>query len=460
MELHDIITITEVLSGAVLLLFSVFLGLKTKKDVPKDLKGKWLVVISFVIVFIVCYLSFVFIVLRYRYFPLELFAGSVFLGGACFVYIVIKIAGATIRQLIVKDGQLKLDSEQLHKSLASLKEINKELEGEIAQRILFAEALRKSEEKYSSLVESTEDSIYQLDREYRYVFVNKKHLSRLGIYESECIGKKYGDFHTTEVTDRFTKIVDEVFRTGKSVQLEHKSQRDDNHFLLTLSPVIEAGGEITTLTVVSKKITELKKMEEELRTLTLTDSLTGLYNRRGFMTFAEQHLKVANRMRSKIYMLYADLDDLKRINDAFGHQEGDEALKGTARLLEETFRESDIISRIGGDEFVVMPIKDAEENIAPITERLKSNLERYNIRKDRKYVLSVSVGITYYDPDSPITVEELLSQCDKLMYKSKTGKKNSSQSAAEAKVPKRKVDHKDREEKSSGVDQNRLPFPE
>jgi diguanylate cyclase (GGDEF)-like protein/PAS domain S-box-containing protein len=425
MKLHDIITVIQVLSGAVLLMISVFLGLKTKKDVPKDLKWKWLAVISFMIFFIVCYILFVFILLRNGSFLLELFTGNVFLGGACFVYIVIRITRATIRQLVVKDRELKIDAEQLHESLDSLKEINKELEQEIAQRILSGEALRKSEEKYSSLVESTEDSIYLLDREYRYLFINKKHLSRLGIPGDGYIGKKYSDFHIQEVTNRFTEIVDEVFRTGKSVQLEHKSLRDNNYFLLTLSPVIESSGKITALTVVSKKITELKKMEEELRTLTLTDSLTGLYNRRGFLTFAEQHLKIANRMRSKIYMLYADLDNLKRINDTLGHQAGDEALKETAGLLGETFRESDIISRIGGDEFVVMPIKDAEENIAPITARLKNNIGRYNAKKDRKYVLSVSVGITYYDPDQPITVEELLSQCDKLMYEEKSGKKNS-----------------------------------
>jgi diguanylate cyclase (GGDEF)-like protein/PAS domain S-box-containing protein len=460
MKLHDIITIIQVLSGAVLLLFSVFLGLKTKKDIPKDLKGKWLAVISFMIFFIVCYILFVFVHVRYGSFLLELVSGSVFLGGACFVYIVIRITRATIRQLIVKDEQLKLDSEQLHKSLDSLKKINKELEGEIARRILSAEALRKSEEKYSSLVESTEDSIYLLDREYRYLFINKKHLSRLGISGSAYTGKEYGDFHMPEVTDRFTKIVDEVFRTGKSVQLEHESQRDNNYFLLTLSPVIESGEKITAVTVVSKKITELKKMEEELRTLTLTDSLTGLYNRRGFLTFAEQHLKIANRMKSKIYMLYADLDDLKRINDAFGHQEGDEALKETARLLEETFRESDILSRIGGDEFVVMPIKFGDENVAAITSRLENNLTRYNEKNHRTYALSISVGITYYDPDQPITVEELLSRCDKLMYKEKTGKKNSQQSTPETKIPKKAVNHRDHRKKTSESGDNRLPFPE
>jgi diguanylate cyclase (GGDEF)-like protein/PAS domain S-box-containing protein len=425
MKLHDIITIIQVLTGAVLLLVSIFHGLKTARDIPKDLKMKWLAVISFMTFFIVCYISFVLLLFQHRHVPLELFTGCVFLGGACFVYIVTRVTGTIIRQLVVKDRELQLDADQLYKSLDSLKEINKELEDEIAKRILSGEALRKSEEKYSSLVESTEDSIYLLDRGYRYLFINKKHLSRLGISGDGYTGKKYGDFHMPEVTNRFTKIVDEVFKKGKSVQLEHKSQRDDNYFLLTLSPVMGSGGEITAVTVVSKKITELKKMEEELRALTLTDSLTGLYNRRGFLTFAEQHLKIANRMKSRIYMLYADLDNLKRINDTFGHQEGDTALKETAKLLEETFRESDIISRIGGDEFVVMPIKDAEENVAAITARLGHNLKRYNAREDRKYSLSVSVGITFYDPDQPITVEELLHRCDKLMYKEKTGKKNS-----------------------------------
>ena len=236
-------------------------------------------------------------------------------------------------------------------------------------------------------------------------------------------GKKYGDFHTQEVTNRFTEIVDEVFRTGKSVQLEHKSTRDDNYFLLTLSPVMESGGEITAVTVVSKKITELKKMEEELRTLTLTDALTGLYNRRGFLTFAEQHLKIANRMKSKIYMLYADLDNLKRINDTLGHQEGDEALKETARLLEETFRESDIVSRIGGDEFVVMPIGNSERDTGSVSSRLQNNIDLHNGKKNSRYTLSLSIGITYYDPAHPVTPEDLLFQGDKLMYQHKIGKK-------------------------------------
>lgn len=124
-------------------------------------------------------------------------------------------------------------------------------------------------------------------------------------------------------------------------------------------------------------------------------------------------------------MLYADLDNLKYINDTFGHQEGDSALKETARILKETFRESDIVSRIGGDEFAVMPIGNTEESVTTLTTRLENNLADFNEKKNLNYMLSISIGITHYDPAHPVSVEELLSQGDKLMYEQKLRKNKS-----------------------------------
>src|SRR4030042_4829587 len=96
------------------------------------------------------------------------------------------------------------------------------------------------------------------------------------------------------------------------------------------------------------------KVQKRIRSMLVTDELTGLYNRRGFFTFAEQEIKLANRLRRELYLLYADLDNLKEINDSFGHMEGDSVLIETAKILRETFRQSDIIARIGGDEFVAI----------------------------------------------------------------------------------------------------------
>jgi diguanylate cyclase (GGDEF)-like protein/PAS domain S-box-containing protein len=422
MQTYELIPFFQILGGAVILLAATLVSLKAGRETGEGFRNNWRIIIFLTIFFLSGYVLYLTLYLLNRPFLLNLLTGLVFFGGAVFVYIMIHFTRTSILDILSKEKELKADTEQVIEGMWSLREINKELEQEIAQRILIEQELRESEGKYAALVESTDDSIYLLDREFRYLYINKNHLLRLGIREQDYQGKKYSDFHTDEESKLFERIIADVFRTGRSIQLEHNSRRDNNYFLLTLSPVITSGTEITAVTVVSKKITELKKMEQELRTLTLTDTLTGLYNRRGFLALAEQQLKMANRTNTVIYMLYADLDNLKTINDRYGHQEGDGVLRETARLFSETFRESDIISRIGGDEFVVMPIK-GEEDVAGIAARLKKKLDSYNAEENRKYSLSVSVGITFYDPANPVSVEELLSRCDKLMYSDKAGKK-------------------------------------
>ncbi len=285
-------------------------------------------------------------------------------------------------------------------------------------------AVQQSEAKYRSLVESTEDSIYLVDRNYRYLFINKKHLERLGISEDQYIGRSYGDFHSPEITRQFIETAGRVFRMGESIQHEHRSERDNEYFLLTLSPVKDADGDTTAVTVVSKKISDLKHMEENLRALSLTDELTGIYNRRGFLTLADQHLKAAKRAKNRVFMLYADLDDLKIINDTFGHGEGDRALIDVSNILKETYRESDIIARIGGDEFVVMPVGTSDSCTDIILSRLGKNLEAYNSTKNPGYRLSMSLGIAYFDPENPCSVDELLAQGDRMMYEEKKLRKN------------------------------------
>lgn len=286
-------------------------------------------------------------------------------------------------------------------------------------------ALKESEEKYRSLVESTGDSIYLIDRNYRYLFMNKKHLSRLGFTGENFRGKAFSDSHSPEETEEFIKNVDKAFETGESVQHEHFSRRDNRYFLRTLSPVKAADGRTIAVTIVSKDINELKQMEEKLRALSLTDELTGIYNRRGFFTLVEQLLKLARRQKKGVFMLYADLDDLKGINDTWGHHEGDLALIDAANLFKATFRESDIIARIGGDEFVVIPVGSTGDNIEMITARFQKNVEEHNSQSARNFNLSVSFGISYYDPESPSSIDKLLLQGEKLMYEQKMDKRRS-----------------------------------
>jgi diguanylate cyclase (GGDEF)-like protein/PAS domain S-box-containing protein len=282
-------------------------------------------------------------------------------------------------------------------------------------------ALRESEEKYRSLVQSTEDSIYLVDRNYKYLFMNEKHVARMGFSGDEYVGRLFGEFHSPENTKWFVEKAGEVFRTGKSIQHEHKGKSDGGCFLLTLSPVKKPDGTIAAVTVISKDISRIKAMEAKLRTLSLTDELTGLYNRRGFFTVGEQLLKQSRRQKTGIFVVYADVDDLKEINDKWGHREGDMALIHTAAVLRGTFRESDIIARIGGDEFVVLAMEIAKTGAEKLKNRLQSILNTHNA-KNRRYKLLLSTGIAYCAPECLYSIDELLIQGDQLMYGQKKSK--------------------------------------
>ncbi|MBM4242078.1 MAG: PAS domain S-box protein, partial [Euryarchaeota archaeon] len=136
---------------------------------------------------------------------------------------------------------------------------------DVTGRKLAEESLKKSEAKYRSLVESSEDSIYLVDKDCVYQFANKKYASRLGLPADQIIGKAYSEFQPEEEAEDFSEKVDEVSKTGKFLQYEYKSLKDSKYFLRTLSPVKNPQGKIIAITVVSKNITNLKKTEEALK---------------------------------------------------------------------------------------------------------------------------------------------------------------------------------------------------
>ena len=172
-----------------------------------------------------------------------------------------------------------------------------------------------------------------------------------------------------------------------------------------------------------QKVSELEVANERLRTLSLTDELTGLNNRRGFMILATGLLKFAQRADHPLCLLYIDMDRLKFLNDTFGHARGDAALVDFAHILTETFRDSDVIARLGGDEFVILTIDARESELDSIQTRLQDNVDAYNLRSTNGLSLAFSLGVIQVDLDSPITMEQILSQADAAMYKHKQTRK-------------------------------------
>jgi diguanylate cyclase (GGDEF)-like protein len=160
-------------------------------------------------------------------------------------------------------------------------------------------------------------------------------------------------------------------------------------------------------------------LDREVRSLAITDDLTGFFNRRGFLASVTQQLKLARRDKQSVLLFYFDVDDLKAINDSFGHREGDLALIRTADALEETFRDSDVLARLSGDEFAVLAWEACIPHTQVILSRMEKHLEKVNAEEFR-YKLSLSVGVARYDPQAPTSIGELMATADQEMYKHKS----------------------------------------
>lgn len=159
-----------------------------------------------------------------------------------------------------------------------------------------------------------------------------------------------------------------------------------------------------------------------LRSLSLLDDMTGLYNRRGFMALAEQQHKLARRNDKEMLIIYADMDGLKAINDGFGHLEGSQAITQSAEILRNTFRSSDIVSRLGGDEFAVLAVDATDADAQRLIARLYENIHKYNLKSNKPYALSLSTGISRLTKDNQSSIEELLIKADEAMYEQKRSK--------------------------------------
>lgn len=166
---------------------------------------------------------------------------------------------------------------------------------------------------------------------------------------------------------------------------------------------------------------QLNRMEVEIRDLSLRDALTGLYNRRGFYVLAEQALRMAHRSYQPFSVLYIDVDNLKQINDSLGHNTGSEFLSETAEILQATLRETDVVGRIGGDEFAVAG-QFSEEAIAAVAERLKESADARNARTVVS-PLSFSIGYVTSEERRYESLDELLARADEAMYREKRSKK-------------------------------------
>jgi diguanylate cyclase (GGDEF)-like protein/PAS domain S-box-containing protein len=310
-----------------------------------------------------------------------------------------------------------------------LAKANKDLEAEIKERRRSEEAFRRSEERYRSMLASIEDGYYEVDLAGNTTFCNDAQCRILGCSRNELIGLNNRQYMDKENAEKVYKTFNRVYLTGspeKGFDWELIRKDGSKVYVETSVSLIR---DLTLRKVgfrgILRDVTRQKQAEEALKAMSLLDDLTGLYNRRGFLTLAGRELKVAQRLKRRAYMLFADLDDLKAINDTFGHLAGDQALKTTALIIKGSFRESDILARIGGDEFVILATEGILESSPELlVGRLRENLKSHNETSRHPYQLSLSTGVVEFDPEQPVSIETLLSQADGLMYQEKQLKRN------------------------------------
>lgn len=305
-----------------------------------------------------------------------------------------------------------------------LHDISEESERFVLERLLSA--------RLRGLVDSLDAAVLVEDERRIVQHCNQQFCDLLQLPESptEFIGVSSRDLNRS-ISPLF--FIPEALEEGIEEAIESHQVRKDELVYLADMRILErcyspldvdgqAAGHLWTYRDVTTRESNkdlLQRQADELRALSLVDELTGLYNRRGFLTLATQQLKLCDRSRRSAMVVFVDLDGMKRINDELGHEFGDQALIETASVLRQCFRYSDVVARLGGDEFVVLAVEADPPTGELVTERLYEKLAEMNRKPDRAFQLQFSVGVAPYDAEKSEMVEEVLARADALMYESK-----------------------------------------
>jgi len=301
-------------------------------------------------------------------------------------------------------------------------QLTKELET-LRQQLAKTESQEQYEsaQYYLTLLHNVSDVIYSLSPDGIITSLNPAFEKVTGLSCDDWIGKSFAKIiHPDDLPFALEKFLS-ALRGESSPKFELRTISSSGNYLtgeFTTTPLMQDGKVVKILGIV-RDITEHKQMAEKLKSLSLYDDLTGLYNRRGFLPLAEKSLSLANRQKKDLLMIYLDLNDLKVINDTWGHLEGDQALMDTAEILKKTYRVVDIIARMSGDEFAVILVGAAKNDIGTVTGRLQNNIEAHNAANIRNYTLSICCGVSYYDTENPCSLDEFISRADHMMYEQK-----------------------------------------
>jgi diguanylate cyclase (GGDEF)-like protein/PAS domain S-box-containing protein len=281
-------------------------------------------------------------------------------------------------------------------------------------------ARRKAEAQANTLFESSLDALVLTNSDGTLARVNSAWTRLLGWSEAETVGQDLRRFlHPEDAPSLLTELAGHAGLCRSRLEM-----RAGGYRWLEWNAVRTEDGLFSVVRDIQRQV----EMEHQLREASLTDELTRLCNRRGFMILGEQQLASASRHGRSLAIVFADLDGMKQVNDELGHDEGDRALIATADVLRTTFRRGDVLARLAGDEFAVLA--ELDDDAEDVATRVLANVERTNAKLGKPYTLSISVGVVHSTPTDPRSLAELLLEADKRMYEVKRRRRRSDASRA------------------------------
>jgi diguanylate cyclase (GGDEF)-like protein/PAS domain S-box-containing protein len=336
----------------------------------------------------------------------------------------LKIKDKVIGAMVV---QSYINPDLYHEEDIKLMEFVSEQVATAINRKRIEEAFQASQQEFANLFRNNPEALVYVDEKSNILDINSQFAKLFGYTLEEVKGRNINEgFIHPPNKIKEGKDQDKTVLSKGYVNYETIRKKKDG----TCFPVSISGSDIVVddkvkgiiLTYID--ITERKKMEQELERLAHYDSLTGTYNRGYGLSLLKQQLKLAKRKKFPLLLAFTDIDNLKDINDEFGHEKGDMAMAQVTKLFKSILREVDIITRMGGDEFLLVFLDSTLNEIPIIKKRLNKELARLNQISKKTYKIGFSVGFSNYDPDNPQPMYELIRIADQNMYSDKKKKKN------------------------------------
>jgi len=287
---------------------------------------------------------------------------------------------------------------------------------------LLIKELKKAEQRFSDIAHSTSNWLWETDINHRFTYCSDSSKEIIGYSEAQLLNKKINELNLLECDDHINKML----RHEKITDLECWYQHKNGHTicLLISAKKITNDGVFNGYRGIFKDITEKKSQEEKIKNLAYSDSLTGLPNRTLFQDKLAETISFSSLNKKKFALMFIDLDHFKHINDSMGHAAGDQLLIKLATRLNQSIRASDMLCRLGGDEFIIiLPDIINEADIIEIAQRIFKNMQAPIMINAKPIYSTLSAGVSLY-PNDGIDAQSLLQQGDNAMYQAKSQGRN------------------------------------